>query len=192
METLGTVLAIVIIIAVVGAVFGGNSFGESIRTGCGFIIIIIIGIIWLASKSVSNNTDNEGLSQKQSFASSSNYSTQSHQPQTQPSSPSNNSRWDSDWGNGIHAIAQTTPCQFNDYKTEGYQYTISATIPLSRLAKTEDAWNIIGDRAQTLYGCWLKRSDGLVQYKMVRKKDSKLFQEVLNFDDGSWTLSTSQ
>ena len=100
------------------------------------------------------------------------------------------SQWESDWGSNIRAIAQTTPCAVTAYQAEGYQYRLMVDIPLSRLAKAEDAWRIEGDRAQTLQGCWYKRTDGLVQARMLRKKDNKLIEKTLNFDDGTWSVTS--
>ncbi len=51
---MGTIIIFVIIIAVLGALIGGDSFGEAIREGCGcisaiIIILIILGIYILTS-----------------------------------------------------------------------------------------------------------------------------------------------
>lgn len=36
------ILTVILIIAVLGALIGGNSFGESVRKGCGCIILLLI------------------------------------------------------------------------------------------------------------------------------------------------------
>ena len=41
-------VALLIIIIILGALAGGNSFGETIRTGCGVLIAITIGLFVLA------------------------------------------------------------------------------------------------------------------------------------------------
>lgn len=111
------------------------------------------------------------------------------QPATSPATSSADpdyAVWESDWGNDIRATATTNPCRIRELTEEGYQYSIVAAIPVARLAKREDAWDIQGDLARTLDGCWLNRTDGLVQAKMIRKKDGNVYVTTLNFQDGSW------
>ena len=96
------------------------------------------------------------------------------------------SSWQSDWGNEIQATARSTPCAVNEFKDQGYQYDLSVDIPITRLRNAEDTWVIAGDRAQTVQGCWFKKEDGLAHAKMIRKKDKKVWEQDLNFDDGSW------
>lgn len=42
---LTTIIIIILILVIIGALLGGNSFGESLRGGCGCLIALIIGVI---------------------------------------------------------------------------------------------------------------------------------------------------
>ena len=41
-------IALLIIIVIIGALLGGNSFGETIRKGCGFLLVIILILLAIA------------------------------------------------------------------------------------------------------------------------------------------------
>lgn len=96
--------------------------------------------------------------------------------------------WQADWGNGISAIARETPCTVKQFKEQGYQFLLSVDIPAARVRKQGDAYQIAGDRAETVKGCWFRKDDGLVHAKMIRKKDGKQWEQDLNFSDGSWQV----
>jgi serine/threonine protein kinase len=98
--------------------------------------------------------------------------------------------WQADWGSEIRATARTSPCQLPDLAGQGYPYMIEVDIPRRRLARTSDAWSISGDHAQTVRGCWFEQSNGLAHARMIRKKDGKVTEQDLNFNDGSWSYST--
>lgn len=95
-------------------------------------------------------------------------------------------QWYSDWGNEIRASALTAPCSVSDFAAQGYRYALSVDIPLARLGSATEAWAISDGRAETVHGCWFQKSDGLVHVKMRRKKDGKVWEQDLNFQDGSW------
>lgn len=45
-------LALLVIVVILGALAGGNSFGETIRTGCGCLLVIVLigfGLLFLAA-----------------------------------------------------------------------------------------------------------------------------------------------
>lgn len=37
-----------VVIVILGALAGGNSFGETIRNGCGCLVLIVLGLLVLA------------------------------------------------------------------------------------------------------------------------------------------------
>ena len=94
--------------------------------------------------------------------------------------------WRADWGNGIYATVQTVPCELVEFASQGYIYDMSADIPLTRLKNASDAWSVNSNRAQTVKGCWFFKEGRLAHAKMKRKKDNKIWEQDLNFDDGSW------
>jgi clan AA aspartic protease (TIGR02281 family) len=98
-------------------------------------------------------------------------------------------KWRSDWGHGIRATARTSDCPVDEFSAQGYAYALEVDIPQSRLKKAGDAWGVAEGRALTVRGCWFMKSDGLAHAKMRRKKDGKVWEQDLNFEDGSWTSS---
>ncbi len=99
---------------------------------------------------------------------------------------STSSRFNSDWGSGIQAFANNTPCNVIEFGAQGYRYDLSVTIPVARLKRTSDAWSVSDGRAETVKGCWSWKDGMLAQAKMQRKKDQKVWEQDLNFGDGSW------
>jgi len=94
--------------------------------------------------------------------------------------------WEADWGNGIIATLVMKPCPDAEFTQQGYQFQALSSIPLDRLMKPADAWLIYGNRAFTTVGCFLNKADGLLHFKMRRKKDGKIFEQDANLNDGSW------
>jgi len=103
-----------------------------------------------------------------------------------PASTSGPKSWIADWGNGIYALAIEAPCDVGEFEDKGFNKTIVATIPISRLNNRADSWGIFEDRAITVKGCWSSK-DGINARSMLRrKKDGKTWLQDLKFDDGSW------
>ena len=99
--------------------------------------------------------------------------------------------WTTDWGNNVIGLVTTEACHVAELTNQGYVYAISSSIPLARLKQNADAWQIIGDRAITVSGCWFKKdanNTGLIHAKFKRKKDDKIWEDDLNLADGSWTF----
>jgi hypothetical protein len=99
--------------------------------------------------------------------------------------------WTTDWGNDVIGLVTTEPCHVAELTNQGYVYAISSSIPLARLKHNADAWQIIGDRAITVIGCWFKKdtnNTGLIHAKFKRKKDDKIWEDDFNLADGSWTF----
>jgi TPR repeat protein len=99
--------------------------------------------------------------------------------------------WTTDWGNDIIGSVTTETCHVAELTNQGYVYAISSSIPLARLKQNADAWQIIGDRAITVLGCWFKKdanNTGLIHAKFKRKKDDKTWEDDLNLADSSWTF----
>jgi hypothetical protein len=82
------------------------------------------------------------------------------------------------------------PCTVSDFAAQGYNYALSVDIPVSRLTNSNESFSISSGRAQTVEGCWFKKGDGLVHAKMRRKKDEKIWEQDLNFNDGSWVAGS--
>lgn len=95
--------------------------------------------------------------------------------------------WKSDWGNSILAAATTMACPDTEFSGEGYGYALFVSIPVARLKQDADAWHQANGRAITVIGCWFTKTDGLAHAKMRRKKDGKIWEQDLNFADGSWS-----
>lgn len=94
--------------------------------------------------------------------------------------------WVANWGNDIFALAIETDCDVGEFEDQGFNKSIVATIPLSRLNNRGDSWGIFEDRAITVKGCW-SSEDGVNARSMLRrKKDGKTWSQDLKFDDGSW------
>jgi hypothetical protein len=41
-------IALLVVIVILGALAGGNSFGETVRVGCGCLLAIILGLLIIA------------------------------------------------------------------------------------------------------------------------------------------------
>lgn len=96
-----SIIGFFIVIAILGGLFGGNSFGESIRTGCGVVIIAIIVLVYFGAKSLdgvskSGNSSPQTVSQPSTpiysasttnTQSGSTYSSSPVQSYTPPTSP---------------------------------------------------------------------------------------------------------
>jgi hypothetical protein len=95
-------------------------------------------------------------------------------------------KWTVNWGNEIVSVAVAEPCQIQEFTNQGYTYSISSSIPISRLKQQADAWLVSGDRAITVMGCWSKKEGELIHAKFRRKKDGKTWEQDFKFDDGSW------
>ncbi len=108
---------------------------------------------------------------------------QTNQQQTQ----SDNKKWTRDFGNGIISTIVSEPCQIPEFTNQGYTYSISSSIPIARLKQKNDAWQISGNTATTVLGCWFK-SNELIHAKFIRKKDGKTWEQDFKLDDGSWAL----
>ena len=98
----------------------------------------------------------------------------------------NTKYWTSDWGNDITAAISKTPCKDPKLLSEGYEFRAYSSLPVTRIAKPSEAWYTFDDRAVTVVGCWLNIGEGLIHYKMKRKKDNRLFEQDVNLMDGSW------
>ncbi|MFI3217909.1 MAG: hypothetical protein QX189_02150 [Methylococcales bacterium] len=97
-------------------------------------------------------------------------------------------KWTANWGNGIIGTVTTEACQISKFASQGYNYSISSSIPIDRLKQKTDAWQVSGDRAITVLGCWLKKDGGVIHAKLKRKKDDKTWEQDFKVDDGSWEL----
>jgi hypothetical protein len=64
---------------------------------------------------------------------------------------------------------------------------MTVTIPIARLKIPADAWQVLGDRAVTITGCWSKRDWNMIHAKLTRKKDGKTWEQDFKMDDGKWT-----
>lgn len=94
--------------------------------------------------------------------------------------------WVANWGNDIYALAIEADCEVGEFEDKGFNKTIVATIPLSRLNNRGESWGVFEDRAITVKGCW-SSEDGVNARSMLRrKKDGKTWSQDLKFDDGSW------
>ena len=94
--------------------------------------------------------------------------------------------WVANWGNDIFALAIEADCDVGEFEDKGFNKTIVATIPISRLNNRSESWGIFEDRAVTVKGCWASE-DGINARSMLRrKKDGKTWAQDLKFDDGSW------
>ncbi len=92
-----------------------------------------------------------------------------------------------DWGNGIIATISTQPCGNIELTNQDYDYLMTVTIPIARLKSPDDAWQVLGDRAVTITGCWSKRDEGMIHAKLTRKKGNKTWEQDFKLDDGNWT-----
>ena len=113
------------------------------------------------------------------------------QPNKQPNIQPLDSSWTADWGSGIHALITSKKCIDAEFMQQGYNYQISSSIPLERLKNPADSWFVSGERATTVIGCWFKKEDGFLHYKMRRKKDNKIFEQDINISDGSWIVPSN-
>lgn len=94
--------------------------------------------------------------------------------------------WVSDWGNDIFALAVEADCEVGEFEDKGFDKTIVATIPISRLSNRSESWGIFEDRAITVKGCWTSDDGVNARSILRRKKDGKTWSQDLKFDDGSW------
>jgi hypothetical protein len=95
--------------------------------------------------------------------------------------------WQGDWGNGIIAIVSSESCGDRTLISEGYNYLMSVSIPKARLKVPTDAWQVVGDRAITITGCWIKKPDNMIHAKLTKKKGNKTWEQDFKMDDGNWT-----
>ena len=107
--------------------------------------------------------------------------TQKNQQEVQ----ADNKKWTRNWGNEVISTVVTEPCQISEFINQGYTYSISSSIPIARLKQKNDAWQISGDTAITVLGCWSK-NDELIHAKLRRKKDGKTWEQDFKLDDGNW------
>lgn len=98
-----------------------------------------------------------------------------------------NQTWTSGWGNDINAIVSDKPCINSELKNQGYDYLMTVSIPTIRLKNSVDAWQVSGDRAITIIGCWTKRDDNMIHANLTRKKGNKNWEQDFKLDDGNWT-----
>lgn len=110
----------------------------------------------------------------------------SGQPIQQNSSFMTAKGWKADWGSGIIAVATKNPCSLKSFLNEGFIYNLDVSLPLSRIKRKSDAWKTVAGRAVTVQGCWYSIDGPHVKVKMNRKRDSKEWEQQLNFEDGSW------
>lgn len=101
----------------------------------------------------------------------------------------NSEYWSSDWGTDITAALSKSPCKDPMLIKEGFTYKAYSSIPKSRLASHQHAWFVFDDRAVTVLGCWRIIDGAKSQYKMMRKKDNKIFEDNVDLSDGTWTPS---
>lgn len=95
--------------------------------------------------------------------------------------------WSGDWGNGIIAHVSNEPCGNLELINLDYNYRMMVSIPKSRLKKLDDAWEIRGDRAITVTGCWFKKSDNLIHAKIINKRSEKVTEQDFNMSESIWT-----
>jgi hypothetical protein len=100
---------------------------------------------------------------------------------------SENQTWIGDWGNDITAVITDKPCTNTELKNQGYDYLMTVSIPTVRLKNPIDAWQVSGDRAITIIGCWVKRDDNMIHANLTRKKGNKTWEQDFKLDDGNWT-----
>ena len=91
-----------------------------------------------------------------------------------------------DWGNSIMAIAGHLKCANEELYLKGYKYAFFVTIPASRVRNQNQAWDITGDRALTVQGCWYPADENHGQAFLIRKSDDKVWEQSMNFQDGTW------
>ncbi|MEY3880413.1 MAG: hypothetical protein RIQ94_1209 [Pseudomonadota bacterium] len=101
---------------------------------------------------------------------------------------SDNKKWTRNWGNEVISTIVTEPCQIIEFTNQGYTYSMSSSIPIARLKQQTDAWQVSGDTAITVLGCWSKNNE-LIHAKLRRKKDGKTWEQDFKLDDGSWVNS---
>jgi len=100
-----------------------------------------------------------------------------------------NKTWTGDWGNGIIATISTQPCGNIELTNQDYDYLMTVTIPIARLKSPDDAWQVLGDRAVTITGCWSKRDGRMIHAKLTRKKGNKAWEQDFKLDDGNWIIN---
>jgi uncharacterized protein YecT (DUF1311 family) len=115
---------------------------------------------------------------------------QAEQVQQTPSEPATtteqNKTWVGDWGNGIIATVSSQPCGNNELINQSYNYLMFVSIPKSRLKTPDDAWQVLGNRAVTITGCWIKNPDSMIHAKL-NKKNGKTWEQDFKMTDGNWT-----
>ena len=52
-------LIFLIVIIIIGALLGGKSFGGTVRKGCGFLLLLIIGVFFYSQTDSKNTDDNQ-------------------------------------------------------------------------------------------------------------------------------------
>jgi hypothetical protein len=88
--------------------------------------------------------------------------------------------WVAEWGNDIRAAMSKKECFDKDLITEGYRYLGYSTIPMVRVKTIDQVWFSFDDRAVTVKGCWKYSGNGIGHYKMIRKKDGKIFEDDID------------
>jgi hypothetical protein len=86
---------------------------------------------------------------------------------------------------GIIIIATDAQCKSQGLLDAGYQFSISSSIPISRLKSPEDAYFTTDNFATTVIGCW---SPKMHKAYWHRKHDGKEWEDVLVVDN-TWTKS---
>jgi hypothetical protein len=94
--------------------------------------------------------------------------------------------WQGDWGSSIVAIVSSQPCGDKELISQNYNYLMSVSIPKARLKKPNDAWQVVGDRAVTITGCWTQKPDNMIHAKLT-KKNGKTWEQDFKMTDGNWT-----
>ena len=112
--------------------------------------------------------------------------TQQAELNPEPVATTENKTWYGDWGSGIVAVVSSYPCQDNALLSQNYNYLMIVSIPVSRLKKPDDAWQIQGDRAITIKGCWISKPDNMIHAKL-NKKNGKTWEQDFKMTDGNWT-----
>jgi hypothetical protein len=97
---------------------------------------------------------------------------------------------ETDFGNDITARLRVRDCPLSSYREQGYPYLFFIDIPLSRVKNDNEVFNVKGNRAITVLGCWVKKDGGNVSVKMKRKKDGKVWLHDYDTSKSDWDLVT--
>lgn len=107
-------------------------------------------------------------------------------PMPAPRTSKTSALWVAQWPQDVLAIASLDDCHIDAFKNAGLPYLFMEAIPLKRLANAEDSWFTHEERAVTVVGCWVPRKGNRMDARMIRRKDSKIWNWSGNLRDGHW------